>query len=1200
MARIKRAAFYLSGGLCLLLALLFVLLGWLVFTEAGARFALQRALPLLPVTVQYYDLTGNLWGGLRLRQLSVSSAPSDALGFDHIAASQVHFRWQPLALLGGRAEISQLAVNDLTVQLPAATSDAGPFELPVLSLPVQISIKRLQGANIRIQQSGSEWVIPDFRASLAAGGDKVIVSGLRLNFEGVDYRLSARARLRETLEYEAQLVSHGVTSQGSCRADVALWCRAELHWDNFQHPLTEEFESPSGSLALELQDRVLTVTGEADLRWPFAHAPIDTRLTLDGDVDLSQSQVRLRSLSGTFEQGQVRASGSLDWAEAFSMALQVEADALSLAHWLPPALAESSVSLRSKLTLRTLADGVDLTWSLAHMNLNFGARPLTGQAELYVQPSGVGLRNLSLAGDSGQLTGDAYYGFDEQVRVQAALNTRNLAAMVPELAGAADLRLALAGTVYAPSIQLTVDGRALALADWQVGELLFNADISASAGASASLPQRLEGLRVEAFSITGKAVAQAGQPLGDISVALNGSAVDHRLQVQGQAAAGGLALHQLTVNGALVLPSAARDFSQLLAGLRWRPRIAALSLADGIHAQAWTLEQPSAGELSQSQLDWQPLCLQQQLARLCWDKLQLRDWQALQASGRVAGFYLDRERSLYADYYSSLPQGWLLRGEASADWQVAAKFPRGAVTALTLDVAMALKGAGLRYEESGETALDLPVESFRLRIAGDEKQLDAQGTAELADRERVTLTASARQWLGANREAEASLRGNLSQLRYLQPFVPSVQALDGKLAMDLAVKLPKGHADPVYDGRIVVSDLSLLVPTAGTEVSDWRLVLEAEQGHLQVSGGGKLGEGSATVEGVVTAARGAQGGASDRLFDAKLRIAGQRLTLVNLPDMTLRASPDLTLRGRGRNWRLSGEVLVEDSGLTLKQLPESAVGISEDARVYGAEQPEPQRSLLNFTSDVTLRLGQNVNFEGFGLTTSVNGSLRYSRDEHRANSMHGVVGLPEGRFRSYGQKLDIEDGRIIFSGPVDNPALDVRAARKIDNVEAGIWLTGTAKHPKTELYSSPAMSEADVLAYIVSGKPISQSGQGDLVDMQSAALSLGLKQALPLLQRIGGQLGLSDISIEETSKGGSSIAAGKRLSDKLYVKYVYGLIGAAGNFVVQYKLSDQLTLETSSGETQAIDLTYSWDSKPPTPEQAAAELAPETPATKNP
>ena len=113
------------------------------------------------------------------------------------------------------------------------------------------------------------------------------------------------------------------------------------------------------------------------------------------------------------------------------------------------------------------------------------------------------------------------------------------------------------------------------------------------------------------------------------------------------------------------------------------------------------------------------------------------------------------------------------------------------------------------------------------------------------------------------------------------------------------------------------------------------------------------------------------------------------------------------------------------------------------------------------------------------------------------------------------------------------------------------------------------MSEADILSYMVSGKPISQSGAGDVVDMQSAALGLGLKQALPLLQRIGGEFGISDISVEEASDGGSSIAAGRRITDKLYVKYVYGLLGAAGNFVVQYKLSEQL-LHYKHGQEEVL------------------------------
>ncbi|MFC6755382.1 translocation/assembly module TamB domain-containing protein, partial [Halorubrum tibetense] len=83
------------------------------------------------------------------------------------------------------------------------------------------------------------------------------------------------------------------------------------------------------------------------------------------------------------------------------------------------------------------------------------------------------------------------------------------------------------------------------------------------------------------------------------------------------------------------------------------------------------------------------------------------------------------------------------------------------------------------------------------------------------------------------------------------------------------------------------------------------------------------------------------------------------------------------------------------------------------------------------------------------------------------------------------------------------------------------------------------------------------------------------------------EFGISDITVEDGNDGGSSIAAGKRLTEKLYVKYVYGLLGAAGNFVVQYKISDQLGIETTSGDSQAIDLTYRWDSKPPEKEKKA-------------
>ena len=51
----------------------------------------------------------------------------------------------------------------------------------------------------------------------------------------------------------------------------------------------------------------------------------------------------------------------------------------------------------------------------------------------------------------------------------------------------------------------------------------------------------------------------------------------------------------------------------------------------------------------------------------------------------------------------------------------------------------------------------------------------------------------------------------------------------------------------------------------------------------------------------------------------------------------------------------------------------------------------------------------------------------------RANGELSLVG---GFFEMYGQRLEVERGTMLFTGPLDNPFVDVRVVREIDGT---VW-----------------------------------------------------------------------------------------------------------------------------------------------------------------
>ena len=116
--------------------------------------------------------------------------------------------------------------------------------------------------------------------------------------------------------------------------------------------------------------------------------------------------------------------------------------------------------------------------------------------------------------------------------------------------------------------------------------------------------------------------------------------------------------------------------------------------------------------------------------------------------------------------------------------------------------------------------------------------------------------------------------------------------------------------------------------------------------------------------------------------------------------------------------------------------------------------------------DIDVEVGSDkLTFSGFGLNAELAGRVHIGDDL----DTRGELNLNKGNFRGYGQRLTIRRARLLFAGPIDQPFLDIEAIRKVDNVVAGLRLTGSADQPRTEVFSEPAMSQEQALSYLVLG-----------------------------------------------------------------------------------------------------------------------------------
>ena len=148
------------------------------------------------------------------------------------------------------------------------------------------------------------------------------------------------------------------------------------------------------------------------------------------------------------------------------------------------------------------------------------------------------------------------------------------------------------------------------------------------------------------------------------------------------------------------------------------------------------------------------------------------------------------------------------------------------------------------------------------------------------------------------------------------------------------------------------------------------------------------------------------------------------------------------------------------------------------------------------------------------------------------------------------------------------------AVRQIQDVRAGILLSGTPSRLRSEIFSDPVLSDAEALSYLLTGRPLvdnTSTGEGDTLDQ--AAFALGLSGAGLISAQIRAQLGLETLTIEGVGDE-SKLVAGKRLGDRLLVEYGYGLVDKLGTLLLRYQINERVVLESRTGTVSNLDIVY--------------------------
>jgi len=412
---------------------------------------------------------------------------------------------------------------------------------------------------------------------------------------------------------------------------------------------------------------------------------------------------------------------------------------------------------------------------------------------------------------------------------------------------------------------------------------------------------------------------------------------------------------------------------------------------------------------------------------------------------------------------------------------------------------------------------------------------------------------------------KASALLNIHDLGLIESIVPEIQDLKGQVALNIIVA--GTLAQPTLSGNAHLLKGTLRVPKLGLTIDQFNLKGESdnlEKFNFDIDA--QSGNGKLTMQGHTTLNKNAG-------WPTVINIKGNNFEVARIPEAQVQVSPDLKIKLQKHTIDISGDIHIPYAKLQPKDTT-SAARVSGDAVIIGGEQSTAPK--WSITTRIRMTLGERVNFYGFGFEGLLGGSLLLEDKPGQLTKATGEINIPEGRYRAYGQRLEVDHGRLLFTGGLlTNPGLDLRAVRHVANITAGVKVKGSLKQPQLELFSTPAMGQTDVLSYLLLGRPIENASDKEGSMMTKAALALGLSGGDRIARLLGDQFGLDEMRVESGDNSNqTSLVMGRYLSPRLYVSYGVGLIEAINTLTVRYQISEKWQLKGESGEYQGADILY--------------------------
>ncbi len=442
--------------------------------------------------------------------------------------------------------------------------------------------------------------------------------------------------------------------------------------------------------------------------------------------------------------------------------------------------------------------------------------------------------------------------------------------------------------------------------------------------------------------------------------------------------------------------------------------------------------------------------------------------------------------------------------------------------------------------------------------------------------------------LASTKKLTGALQAEFDINSLLTSYFDEEEIMDGIVHVDAT--LAGTYAKPIVMGTVEWKEGKLFIPCVGTLFSTIQMSGHLDKNQFLIeqltasdANAGKF-EGTGYVRDFLT-----------NSLSYHLQGKVQDFASIALDEVRASSSGDLSLTGNLEHAMLAGSLEVQSAEAILTPSLSKDIPTLDIIYVGKDNDTTAKKAPFQFGLDLNLTMDKGT-VRGMGLDSTWKGNA-HLKGQGTKIDVDGRIMLTNGTLTFADKTFQLTQGSLDFSGdPLQKSKLQVVAANDRGQISTQIVVLGSLGAPRLVIQSNPAMSEKEILSWLLFNKSSTDITPIEGIQLGKALLQLkGTSGNIDFIEEIKQKLHIDRLDVgpssstrplmntdaastspQDTIPNEVSVQVGKYISDGVIVTLSKDVTNEVNRVGVEANLSKHITAQANVGDDSEAELSLEW------------------------